>query len=87
MGYSKCTLSRWFFSFFGYFFLVALPRTTPFVGNFTTRAIYGIAGLLVVEHMLISSRNLSRINQAFFTVNAVIGLILLAGISTDLWLF
>lgn len=76
-----------FFHFLAILFLVALPRTTPFVGNFTTWAIYGIAGLLVVEHMLISSRNLSRINQAFFTVNAVIGLILLAGISTDLWLF
>ena len=67
-------------------FLLALPRTTPFIGNYTTWAIYGIAGLLVVEHLLISSRNLSRINQAFFTVNAVIGLILLAGISTDIWL-
>ena len=75
-----------FFHFLAILFLLTLPRTTPFIGNYTTWAIYGIAGLLVVEHMLISSRNLSRINQAFFTVNAVIGLLLLAGISTDIWL-
>ena len=62
--------------------LLALPQTTPLVGSYTTWTVCG----LVVEHLLVSSRDLSRINQAFFTVNAVIGLVLLAGISADLWL-
>ena len=66
--------------------LLALPQTTPLVGIYTTSTVCGIAVLLVVEHLLVSSRDLSRINQAFFTVNAVIGLVLLAGISADLWL-
>ena len=66
--------------------LLALPQTTPLVGSYTTWTVCGIAVLLVVEHLLVSSRDLSRINQAFFTVNAVIGLVLLAGISADLWL-
>ena len=66
--------------------LLALPQTTPLVGIYTTWTVCGIAVLLVVEHLLVSSRDLSRINQAFFTVNAVIGLVLLAGISADLWL-
>ena len=66
--------------------LLILPQTTPLVGNYTTWTVCGIAVLLVVEHLLVSSRDLSRINQAFFTVNAVIGLVLLAGISADLWL-
>ncbi|MBT6643453.1 MAG: UbiA family prenyltransferase [Planctomycetaceae bacterium] len=74
-----------FFHFLTILFLLALPRTTPFIGNCTSWAIYGIAGLLVVEHLLISSRDLSRVNQAFFTVNAAIGLMLLSGISMDLW--
>ena len=66
--------------------LLALPQTTPLVGSYTTWTVCGIAVLLVVEHLLVSSRDLSRINQAFFTVNALIGLVLLAGISADLWL-
>lgn len=66
--------------------LLALPQTTPLVGSYTTWTVCGIAVLLVVEHLLVSSRDLSRINQAFFSVNAVIGLVLLAGISADLWL-
>jgi len=66
--------------------LLALPQTTTLVGSYTTWTVWGIAVLLVVEHLLVSSRDLSRVNQAFFTVNAVIGLVLLAGISADLWL-
>jgi hypothetical protein len=29
--------------------------------------------------------DLSRVNEAFFTANAVIGLVLLAAIAADLW--
>lgn len=75
-----------FFHFLAILFLLALPQTTPLVGSYTTWTSCGIAVLLVVEHLLVSSRDLSRVNQAFFTVNAVIGLVLLAGIGADLWL-
>jgi peptide/nickel transport system permease protein len=45
-----------------------------------------IALLLVWEHSLVKPDDLSRVNQAFFTANAVIGLVLLAAIAADLWL-
>ena len=43
------------------------------------------AGLLVWEHALVKPDDLSRVNQAFFTANAAIGLVLLAAIAADLW--
>jgi 4-hydroxybenzoate polyprenyltransferase len=43
-----------------------------------------IAGLLVWEHALVKPDDLSRVNQAFFTANAAIGLLLLAAIAADL---
>jgi 4-hydroxybenzoate polyprenyltransferase len=44
-----------------------------------------IAALLVWEHRLVRPDDLSRVNQAFFTANAAIGLVLLAAITADLW--
>jgi len=35
-----------------------------------------VAGLLVVENALVSPRDLSRVNVAFFTINGVVGLVL-----------
>jgi len=75
-----------FFHFAAVLALLALPQTSPLIGSCTTWTVYGISVLLVIEHLLVSSRDLSRVNQAFFTVNAIIGLVLLAGISADLWL-
>jgi hypothetical protein len=45
-----------------------------------------IVGLLVWEHALVRPDDLSRVNQAFFTANAAIGLVLLAAIAADLWI-
>jgi 4-hydroxybenzoate polyprenyltransferase len=45
-----------------------------------------IAGLLVWEHALVRPDDLSRVNQAFFTANAAIGLVLLVSIAVHLWL-
>lgn len=42
-----------------------------------------IASLLVVEHVLVRPGNLSRVNLAFFHVNSVISVLLLAGVLTD----
>ncbi len=66
--------------------LAALPVVTPELGTLTGWAVTFIAGLLLIEHLLVGPRDLSRVNQAFFGVNAVIGLLLLAAIAADLWL-
>jgi len=43
------------------------------------------AALLAVEHCLVSPRDLSRLNQAFFTVNGVIGIVLGLATLFSLW--
>jgi 4-hydroxybenzoate polyprenyltransferase len=45
-----------------------------------------IAALLVWEHAIVRPDDLSRVNDAFFTANAVIGVVLMAAIAADLWL-
>ncbi|MBA4031534.1 MAG: 4-hydroxybenzoate octaprenyltransferase [Planctomyces sp.] len=45
-----------------------------------------IALLLIYEHAIVSADNLSRVNEAFFQVNAVISLGILALGIVDLWL-
>jgi len=42
-------------------------------------------GLLIWEHALVSARDLSRIDMAFFTLNGWIGVGLFAGLLLDLW--
>jgi 4-hydroxybenzoate polyprenyltransferase len=42
--------------------------------------------LLVYEHSLVSPRDLSRLNAAFFTMNGVIATVFLAFVAADLWL-
>lgn len=44
----------------------------------------GVCGLLMYEHALVRPHDLSRVGQAFFTVNAVISLGLLAVLGVDL---
>ncbi|MDD4951263.1 MAG: putative 4-hydroxybenzoate polyprenyltransferase [Desulfovibrionaceae bacterium] len=45
-----------------------------------------VAVILVWEHGLISARDLSRVNTAFFTLNGVIAVFLFAGVWLDLFL-
>jgi 4-hydroxybenzoate polyprenyltransferase len=66
--------------------LVALPAVTPGLGGITWTAVAAIGGLLAYEHAIVRPDDLSRVNQAFFNVNAVIGGLLLAAIGLDLWL-
>lgn len=56
---------------------------------------FGIAGwlgvaavalLLGYEHSLVSPRDLSRLNAAFFTMNGVIAMVFLVFVAADLWL-
>ena len=45
-----------------------------------------VAGLLLYEHMLVSPRNLARLNAAFFTMNGVIAMVFLVFVAVDVWL-
>jgi 4-hydroxybenzoate polyprenyltransferase len=48
--------------------------------------IVAVALLLLWEHLLISPRDLSRLNAAFFTMNGVISVIFFLFVATDLLL-
>jgi 4-hydroxybenzoate polyprenyltransferase len=45
-----------------------------------------VALLLAYEHSLVSPRNLTRLNAAFFTMNGVIATVFFAFVAGDLWL-
>ena len=57
---------------------------SPPLGVFFRLAIAGVAGLLAYEHSLVRPDDLSRVNLAFFKVNVVISMVLLAAGVTDL---
>jgi 4-hydroxybenzoate polyprenyltransferase len=42
--------------------------------------------LLIYEHTLVTPQDLSRVNEAFFTVNGLIGVLLLISTSLALYL-
>lgn len=65
--------------------LAALPTTVPQLGAIYWIAYAVILALLVWEHAIVRPDDLSRVNDAFFTANAVIGAVLLAAIAADLW--
>jgi 4-hydroxybenzoate polyprenyltransferase len=65
--------------------LALLPPAVPALGPIYWTAVAIIAALLAWEHALVRPDDLSRVNQAFFTANAAIGLVLLAAIGIDLW--
>jgi 4-hydroxybenzoate polyprenyltransferase len=48
--------------------------------------IAAVALLLLYEHMLVSPRDLRRLNAAFFTMNGVIAMVFFAFVAADLWL-
>jgi len=66
--------------------LACLPAVVPELGAIYWIALAAIAALLIWEHGLVRPTDLSRVNDAFFTANAVIGVVLLAAIAADLWL-
>ncbi len=77
-------LSKWFHAItLG--LLAALPRLVPELGWIYWVAFAAIVILLAWEHWLVTPTDLSRVNQAFFTANVAIGLILLAAMAADLW--
>ena len=63
--------------------LTTLPLVVPQLGAVYWGTLVAIAALLVWEHSLVRPDDLSRVNQAFFTANAAIGLLLLVAIAID----
>jgi 4-hydroxybenzoate polyprenyltransferase len=45
-----------------------------------------VALLLLYEHLIVSPRDLRRLNAAFFTMNGVIAMVFFAFVAADLWL-
>ena len=64
--------------------LALLPATYPGLGWIYYSGLAVIAALLFYEHRLVRPDDLSRVNQAFFQVNIVVSLGLLALIAADL---
>ena len=56
------------------------------MGPIFLTAVVGVAVLLVYEHWLVRPDDLTRVNMAFFHVNAVISLGLLIVGAADVWL-
>jgi 4-hydroxybenzoate polyprenyltransferase len=65
--------------------LALLPLTVPQLGPIYWCGYAAIWALLLWEHAIVRPDDLSRVNEAFFTANALIGLTLLAVIAADLW--
>lgn len=57
------------------------------MGPLFLASVIGVSGLLVYEHWLVRPDDLTRVNTAFFNVNAVISLGLLIVGALDVWLF
>ncbi|QDT14929.1 4-hydroxybenzoate octaprenyltransferase [Alienimonas californiensis] len=54
------------------------------LGGVFLAGVIGVCGLLIYEHALVKPHDLSRVGAAFFTVNAIISLGLLAVLGADL---
>ena len=64
--------------------LALLPLAVPQLGAIYWLALAAITALLFWEHSIVRPDDLSRVNEAFFNANALIGLVLLAAIAVDL---
>ena len=66
-------------------FLLWLPIVYPPFGWIYWLGVTAVGALLIYEHLLVRPDDLSRVNAAFFHVNAIISLGLFAVGSLDLW--
>ena len=64
-------------------FLVLLVRVFA-LGGAAWLGIAVVAGLLLYEHLIVSPRDLRRLNAAFFTMNGVIAILFFVFVATDL---
>lgn len=65
--------------------LACLPLVYPHFGGIFWAGVAAVAALLVYEHLLVRPNDLSRVNAAFFNVNAVISIGLFLVGTLDLW--
>jgi len=65
--------------------LFLLPLAMPQLGWIYLTGVTLVAALLIYEHALVRPDDLSRVNRAFFQVNAVISVGLLVVGAVDLW--
>jgi 4-hydroxybenzoate polyprenyltransferase len=65
--------------------LASLPWAIPALGTIYWIALGVIGVLLLWEHSLVRPDDLSRVNAAFFTANAIIGAVLLVAVGADVW--
>jgi 4-hydroxybenzoate polyprenyltransferase len=69
--------------------VVALLVWFAFLFHFGAAGLAGIAAvalLLLYEHLLVSPRDLRRLNAAFFTMNGVIATVFLVFVAADIWI-
>jgi 4-hydroxybenzoate polyprenyltransferase len=64
-------------------FLILLARVFA-LGAAAWLGIAVVAGLLLYEHLIVSPRDLRRLNAAFFTMNGVIAILFFVFVATDL---
>jgi 4-hydroxybenzoate polyprenyltransferase len=56
------------------------------MGNYALIGVVAVAALLLYEHLIVSPRDLSRLNAAFFTMNGVISVVFFVFVAADLLL-
>jgi 4-hydroxybenzoate polyprenyltransferase len=56
------------------------------LGHFALIGVVAVAALLLYEHLIVSPRDLSRLNAAFFTMNGVISVVFFIFVAADLLL-
>ncbi len=66
--------------------LLLLPWAFPYLGWLYTAGVLGVAMLLIYEHAVVRPDDLTRVNVAFFQVNAIISIGLLVVGAIDLWM-
>src|SRR5262249_60236793 len=69
----------------GLLYAVDRAWARPDLGGIYLAGVAAVAVLLAYQHWLVRPDDLSRVNRAFFQVNAVISLGLLAGVVCDLY--
>ncbi len=86
--YFGVSRALWIARFFHVIMLVLLVGVVAAfgLGKLAIIGIIVVALLLAYEHSLVSSRNLSRLNAAFFTMNGVISVVFFIFIAADLLL-
>jgi 4-hydroxybenzoate polyprenyltransferase len=68
---------------------VGLLAWFAFLFHFGVAGQIGVAAvalLLLYEHLLVSPRDLRKLNAAFFTMNGVIAMVFLAFVAADIWM-